>query len=324
MFTYIIRRILYMIPTLFGITLITFLIVNLAPGEPAALDASKMNPNISAEDIEKLRKIYDLDKPVMYRYFKWLKKILTLDFGESFKDGRKVLDKIAERIPNTLILNILAIIVSFAIGVPLGIMAAVWRNTWFDKITTVLVFIGYSLPGFWFALMLILVFGVKLGWLPISGIHTIGAEEWPFWDRFIDLLKHLVMPVIVFSIGSFASLSRYMKMSLLDVINQDYVRTARAKGVPEWKVIYWHALRNALIPIVTLFGFMLPGLIGGSFIIETIFGFPGMGRLGYDAIMNRDYPTIMAISVIVSFLTLLGNFLADVLYALVNPTIRYE
>ncbi len=324
MFNYIVRRLIYMIPTLIGITLVTFMIVNLAPGEPAALDAQKMNPNISAEDIEKLRKLYGLDKPVIQRYFDWMKKILTLDFGYSFKDNRKVLDKIKERLPKTITLNVVSLIVIFAIGVPLGVAAARWRNTLFDKITTILVFMGYSLPGFWIALLLILVFGVKLGILPISGYQSLGADSLPFWDRWIDRLKHLIMPVIVFATGGIASISRYMKMSLLDVINQDYIRTARAKGLPEWKVVYWHALRNALIPIVTMFGFMLPGLIGGSFIIETIFAYPGMGRLGYDAIMTRDYPVIMANSFIVAVLTLIGNLLADLMYGLVDPRIRYD
>jgi len=207
---------------------------------------------------------------------------------------------------------------------PIGIMSAVKQDSFFDKGMTLFVFLGFSVPTFWLALLLMLLFGVGLGWLPISGIHSVNFPFLSFLGKIWDLIKHLILPVFISAFGGLAYLSRYSRASLLEVLRQDYIRTARAKGVPEKDVIYKHGLRNALIPIVTLLGLSLPGLIGGGFIFETIFAWPGMGRLGYQAVMSRDYPVVMGVGVIAAFLTLLGNLIADITYALVDPRIRYR
>jgi peptide/nickel transport system permease protein len=215
-------------------------------------------------------------------------------------------------------------LIIFFIALPIGIISAVRQDSFLDKGMTVFVFLGFSVPAFWLALLLMLLFGVVLGWLPISGMHSVNFPDFPFWAKLWDLIKHLILPVFISAFGGLAYLSRYSRASMLEVLHQDYIRTARAKGVPEKKVIYKHALRNALIPIVTLLGLSLPGLIGGGFIFETIFAWPGMGRLGYQAIMSRDYPVIMGVGVIAALLTLLGNLIADITYAFVDPRIRYR
>jgi len=249
--------------------------------------------------------------------------LAQLDFGRSFSsDNRPVLDKIKERLPVTLSLNIVALLIEFGLAIPIGVMAAVHRNTLLDKGITVFVFLGFAVPTFWLALLLMYLFGVKLNWLPISGLHTLGYESYIWLGRLWDLAKHLVMPILVASFGSLAGVSRYMRSAMLQVIEQDYITTARAKGLSERVVIWRHALRNALLPLITLAGFSLPGLIGGSVIFETIFAIPGMGQLFYQGVMARDYPVVMGILVIGAFLTLLGNLVADVSYALADPRIR--
>ncbi|MDH5174617.1 MAG: ABC transporter permease, partial [Elusimicrobiota bacterium] len=217
-----------------------------------------------------------------------------------------------------------SLLVIFFIALPIGILSAVRQDSFFDKGMTIFVFLGFSVPAFWLALLLMLLFGVVLGWLPISGMHSVNFPYFPFWGKLWDIIKHLILPVFVSAFGGLAYLSRYSRTSMLEVLRQDYIRTARAKGLPEKKVIYRHALRNALIPIVTLLGLSLPALIGGGFIFETIFAWPGMGRLGYQAIMARDYPVIMGVGVIAALLTLLGNLIADITYAFVDPRIRYR
>ena len=245
------------------------------------------------------------------------------DFGRSFApDNRTVADKINERIPVTLSLNIIALILEFGLAVPIGILAATRRDTILDKAMTVFVFIGFAVPTFWLALLLMYLFGVKLGWLPISGLHSLGKRENGHVGWLLDLLKHLILPVSVATFRSLAGLSRYMRSTMLEVIRQDYITTARAKGLSERAVIYRHALRNALLPVITLLGFSVPGLIGGSVIFETIFAIPGMGQLFYEGVMARDYPLVMGILVIGACLTLVGNLLADVGYAMADPRIR--
>ena len=323
MLEYIVRRLLFMIPLLLGITIITFVVVQLSPGGPADM-LTGLSPKIGAEAKARLRSLYGLDKPIHVQYWLWLSRIARFDFGESFKDGRRVIIKILERLPATLLLNILSLLLIFFIALPIGIMSAVRQDSFFDKGMTVFVFFGFSVPAFWLALLLMILFGVFLGWLPISGMHSVNFPYFSIWGKMWDLIKHLILPVLVSAFGGLAYLSRYSRASMLEVLRQDYIRTARAKGVPEKKVIYRHALRNALIPIVTLLGLSLPGLIGGGFIFETIFAWPGMGRLGYQAIMARDYPVIMGVGVIAAFLTLLGNLIADITYAFVDPRIRYR
>jgi len=320
---YIFRRLLLTIPVFFGITVITFLVMHLSPGKPTDI-LTDMNQKITAEAKHRLVALYGLDKPVYVQYGMWFKRLVKLDFGKSFKDDRPVIDKIAERLPVTLLLNFCSIILIFAIAIPIGVFSAVKKDTIFDKITTVTVFLGFSIPTFWLAILLMILFGVQLGWLPITGFRSINFDELTFIGKTFDILKHLILPVFVSAFTGLAGLSRYTKSSMLEVLHQDYVRTARAKGLPEKAVIFKHALRNALIPVVTIVGLTVPDLIGGSFIFETIFAWPGMGRLGYEAIMSRDYPVIMCVGTIVAVLTLIGNLLADIAYAYVDPRIRYK
>ncbi|MSM38107.1 MAG: ABC transporter permease subunit [Geobacter sp.] len=322
MIRYLTKRLLMMIPLLLGITLITFTVIHLAPGEPVEMQVA-MNPKVSAEARQRLREFYGLDKPLPVQYGNWLKRLAHLDFGNSFApDNRPVIDKIKERIPVTVSLNLIALCIEFGLAIPIGILAAIHRNSLLDKGITIFVFIGFAVPTFWLALLLMYFFGVKLGWLPISGLHSLGSEQWGLLARLWDLAKHLILPLAVASFGSLAGLSRFMRSTMLEVIGQDYIVTARAKGLSERAVIFRHALRNALLPVITLLGFSLPGLIGGSVIFETIFAIPGMGQLFYQGVMSRDYPLVMGILVIGAGLTLVGNLLADVCYALADPRIR--
>jgi len=323
MTAYLLKRIAMLVPLLLGITLITFTVIHLAPGEPVEMQTA-MSPKITAETRQRLREFYGLDKPLHVQYGLWLGRIARLDFGRSFApDNRPVIDKIKERIPVTLSLNIIALVIEFGLALPIGILAAVRRNTLLDKGLTVFVFLGFAMPTFWLALLLMYLFGVKLDWLPISGLHSLGSDRLSTGAWLLDMAKHLVLPIAVASFGSLAGLSRYMRSTMLEVIGQDYITTARAKGLPERVVILKHAFRNALLPIITLLGFSLPGLIGGSVIFETIFAIPGMGQLFFMGVMARDYPLVMGILVIGAGLTLIGNLLADLCYALADPRIRH-
>jgi len=305
-----------------GITLITFSVIHLAPGEPVEMQMA-MNPKVGKEARERLKQFYGLDRPLHEQYFDWVGKLVRLDLGRSFSsDNRPVIDKIKERLPVTISLNLIALVLEFGLAIPIGIMAAVHRDTLIDKGITVFVFLGFAVPTFWLALLLMYLFGVKLNWLPVSGLHSLGSENYGTVSYLWDMARHLIMPVMVASFGSLAGLSRYMRSSMLNVINQDYITTARAKGLSERVVIYKHALRNALLPLITLAGFSIPGLIGGSVIFETIFSIPGMGQLFFQGVMSRDYPVVMGILVIGAFLTLLGNLVADLCYAVADPRIR--
>ena len=260
------------------------------------------------------------------QYFLWLKSIATLDFGRSYKDNRLVMDRIRERIPVTLQLNIISIFLVYLFAVPIGIFSSTHQYSFSDKAVTLFLFILYSLPSFWMATMLILYLGGGdyLHWFPITALSSLGAEEMSSFDWLLDRLWHLVLPVFCLTYAGLAYVSRQMRAGMLETIRQDYIRTARAKGVSEKVVVFKHALRNSLIPIVTLLGFLLPAMLGGSVIIESIFTIPGMGQLGFEAILSRDYPVVMAITTIAAFLTLVGLLLSDVLYAVVNPTISLE
>ena len=322
MLGYILKRILFMIPLLLGITIVCFFVMHLAPGLPTDLQ-TQMNPKSTVEMKERLKTLYELDKPVHEQYWSWLKKLSHGDLGISFSsDHRPVAAKIMERLPITIILEFLSLIIIIAIAVPIGVLSAVHQDSIFDKITGVLVFIGFAVPTFWLALLLMIFFGIHLGWLPISGLRSLNYEYLAPWAQFVDLAKHLVLPVFISAFGGLAGLSRYMRANMLEVIRQDYIMTARAKGLSEREVIYKHALRNALLPAITILGLSIPGLIGGSVIFETIFAIPGMGQLFYMSVMARDYPTVMGILLIGAILTLLGNLIADVSYALADPRIR--
>ena len=323
MLSYIIRRSLLIIPMLIGISLITLVIMHLSPGDPASLRYG-LNPEIAGSARAQFNERYGLDKPILVQFLLWLKRIVVLDFGNSFIDDRPVIVKIVERLPATLLLGVISMLVIYLISIPVGISSAVKANTPYDRIMTVVLFAGYATPTFWFALLLIMFFGVHLGWLPISGMRPWYVEYYPFFASLKDLAWRLILPVAATSLVSLAGISRYMRSSMLEVLRQDYIRTARAKGIKESRVIYKHALKNALLPIITIASMIIPSLVGGSFIIETIFGWPGMGRLGFEAIMNYDYPTVMGVGVIAAFLTLLGLVLADIMYAIVDPRIRYD
>lgn len=322
MFNYLAKRLLLMIPLLVGITLVSFVVIHLAPGEPTDLQTD-LNPQATAEMQERLRAQYGLDQPLHVQYGQWLARLVRLDFGESFAlDHRPVLDKVTERLPITILINLLSIILILIVAIPIGVLSATRRNSLFDKGTTIFVFIGFAMPSFWLALLLMDYFGVRLGLFPIAGIRSLGHEYLGFFGRLWDIAHHLVLPVFVSAFGGLAGFSRYMRSNMLEVIRQDYILTARAKGLSEHAVIYRHALRNALLPVITILGLSVPGLIGGSVIFETIFAIPGMGKLFYDGVMMRDYPLIMGVLVIGAVLTLIGNLIADVSYALADPRIR--
>jgi len=320
---YVLRRLLMMIPLLLGISLLSFVIMQLAPGDPATLGIA-MNTKIDPTYLEKLRQSYGLNDPLMVQYWHWLKRICTLDFGTCFGDNRPVLMVIGERLPATFLLSGLSLFLLFVLAVPLGVAAAYYQNSWLDRLVSIFTFVGYSMPSYWLALILMLLFGVELNLLPISGMMSTEADYLPWYQKIGDLLSHLLLPLFVTTFGGLASVSLYARTSMLEVIRQDYIRTARAKGLSETQVIFKHALRNALIPIATLVGLSLPGLIGGSFIIETLFAWPGMGQLGLEAVFTHDYPLLMGIGVITAFLTLTGNLLADLAYAWLDPRIRYD
>jgi len=322
MLVYLSKRLLMMLPLLLGITIISFTVIHLAPGEPTDIQ-TELNPKASTELQERLRAQYDLDKPLLVQYGKWLGRMVRLDFGDSFsQDHRPVAEKIAERLPVTILINVLSIVAILACATPIGILSATRRNSLFDRGTTVFVFLGFATPSFWLALLMMDYFGVRLGWFPIAGLKSLGHEYLGFWAQIGDYASHLVLPVFISAFGGLAGFSRYMRSNMLEVIRQDYILTARAKGLSEHAVIYRHALRNALLPVITILGLSVPGLIGGSVIFETIFAIPGMGKLFYDGVMMRDYPLIMGVLVIGAVLTLVGNLLADVGYALADPRIR--
>lgn len=322
MIAYLLKRILLMIPVLLGITIISFSVMKMAPGDPISL-MTDLNPNMNEEAIKRIRAHYGLDEPWHMQYLKWLKNMVALDFGRSFaSDNRPVLDKIAERIPITLLINVLSMFFILAAAIPLGVISAVKQDSWFDRGTSLFVFIGFAVPTFWLALLLMILFGVKLEWLPISGFRSLNYASLTPFQQVVDVSKHLILPIFVSAFGGLAGMSRYMRSNMLEVIRQDYITTARAKGLTEGAVIFRHALRNALLPVITILGLSVPGLIGGSVIFETIFAIPGMGQLFYQSVMMRDYPTIMGILVIGAVLTLLGNLLADLLYSWADPRIR--
>ncbi|MFT7227608.1 MAG: peptide/nickel transport system permease protein [Methylophilaceae bacterium] len=334
MLKYIIKRILWMLPMLIGISLISFFIMHLAPGDITNNEAS-FNPKASEQSRQKLRELYNLDKPIIVQYGLWLKRIVQLDFGNSFashqkpvflgitdEDGNYTEGMIEAALPITLMINLLGLAITLILAIPLGILAARKYQLWQDKSITLLNFIGFSIPGFWLSLLLMYWLGVVNNWLPISGLHSLNYDNLDTWGKLTDSISHLVMPVIIPSITGLAGITLFVKNGMLDVLNQDYITTARAKGLSEYKVVYTHALRNALLPLITIIGLSIPGLIGGSVISETIFAIPGMGKLFYDAVLMRDFPVVMGVLTIGSALTLLGNLLADVAYAWADPRVR--
>lgn len=334
MLKYLLKRLFWMIPMLIGISLISFFIMHLAPGDITSTEAG-FNPKASEESRQKLRELYHLDKPVIVQYGLWLERMSQLDFGNSFASHQRPVfwqttdennntkkGMIQEALPITLLINVLSMALIILIALPLGIISALTQNRLPDRSITLFVFIGFAIPGFWLALMLMYWTGVAHQWLPISGLHSLGAEKLSGWAYALDTLKHLALPVFISGITGLAGISLFVRNGMLEVLHQDYITTAKSKGLPQNTIIFRHALRNALLPLITIFGLSIPGLIGGSVIAESIFAIPGMGKLFFDAVLMRDFPVIMGILTIGSALTLLGNLLADVAYAWADPRVR--
>ncbi len=310
---YILKRILGAIPMLIIVSILSFGIIKLAPGDPVMAYAT---PQMHKEDLDNLRKELGLDKPVYVQYGAWLSKTLKGDFGYSNVDFRPVKDKVIERMGATLILMGISMIISLILGIIFGVLSGYYENRWIDKVISVVSYIGISIPSFWFAMMLIVIFSVKLNLLPSIGMHSIGE------DSLGDVIVHTIMPAMVLSFQSFAVIARYVRSNVIDEKDEEYVRTARGKGLSEKVIFGKHILKNSLIPIVTILGMSLPNLISGAFITETIFGWPGMGRLGIQAIFGFDYPVIMAITLLSSLFLIIGNLISDILYGVVDPRIK--
>ncbi len=321
MLRYIFRRVLSAVPLLFGLLTITFFIVRLAPGDPVSL---YIQSDVDPQYAENLRSALGLADPLPVQYVKWLKGTLSGELGMSFSKHTEVTKILAETIPNTLLLTIFALFFNFAVGIVIGIITALKRGRAIDHAVNVTSLFVYSMPEFWLGLMLILGVSLHLDLLPAHGMHSPMARYLSLPEYVWDVLQHLILPVFVLGIASAAATGRYMRGSLLEVINQDYIRTARAKGLSEFLVVGKHAMRNALIPIITLLGLSLPFLLGGAVIVETVFSWPGMGKLTIDAIFSRDYPLIIACTMVSGVMVIMGNLLADILYAVVDPRIRYD
>ncbi|MFB4161481.1 ABC transporter permease [Geomicrobium sp. JSM 1781026] len=315
MTTYIIRRLIMTIPLLIGISIITFAMMQFAPGNPAILD---VDPDIPPEAREAQIEALGLNDPLPVQYARWMGGVVTGDLGNSYISKRPVVDMITERLPNTLILMFASSVLAIVIAIPIGIISAVRQYTKTDYTITLFSFAGVAVPNFWIGLMLIMFLSVQLGWFPVGGVQTLNAD-FNIWDR----LHHLFLPAIVLATADTAGLTRYTRTSMLEVKNQDYIRTARAKGFKEGKVIFKHALRNALLPLITIFGLMLPTFIGGSVVVENVFSWPGIGELFLTSVNQRDYPVIMAMTMFTAFLVVIGNLIADILYAIVDPRIEY-
>lgn len=337
---YILRRLLQMLPTIFGITTISFLLVISAPGDPVTMVT--FAPNNTPESIAALKRQLGLDQPALVQYAYWLvgndytmvdvdgdgvgdvsgirKGILRGDLGQSIQYKRPVLDLIVERIPATLQLTVASLLVGYAVGVPLGLFSAINHRGIVDQFTRVLSVLGIALPSFWLALIMIIVFSVTLGWLPMTGMRDVTRTD----NTFLDTIPYMIMPVAVLAVGTVAGISRFVRASVLEVMQQDYVRTARSKGISNNRVWWWHVARNALIPVATLLGPALGSLLGGAVIIEQVFSWPGLGRLSVNAAFQRDYPLVMGFVVVGGVLYVMGVLLSDLLYAWLDPRIQFR
>jgi peptide/nickel transport system permease protein len=314
---FVARRLLQAVPTFFGITLLSFIVLRLAPGDPVSLMVAGVQ-DLTPQDLANMRAAYGLDQPLPVQYLSWLGHLLQGDFGRSFQYKRPVIEMIQAALPNTLELAGLALLVTLVVGVPLGILAARYRGSWLDRIIRVVGVAGHAVPEFWFGLMFILILSVQFRLFPVGGMLAVGKDNLDLPDR----LVHLVGPLLTLSLAGVANYSRYMRTETLEVLGQDFVRTARAKGLHENIVLFIHTLRNALLPLVTALGTQIAFLLSGSIIVEQVFAWPGMGRLTYDAARSKDYPIIMAVVVISSTILLLSYLLRDVAYGAVDPRVR--
>jgi peptide/nickel transport system permease protein len=312
----VLRRVIQAIPTFLGITLLSFMVLRLAPGDPVLLMFGAQN--LRADEMAQLRAAYGLDQPLPLQYINWLGHVLTGDLGRSFLYKRPVIEMIQASLPNTLLLGGLALAATVLVGVPLGVIAARYRGSWPDQAIRVLGVAGHAIPPFWFALLFILILSVQFRLFPVGGMLTVGKDATDIPDR----LAHLVGPVLTLSLAGIANYSRYMRTETLEVLSQDYVRTARAKGLRENAVLFTHALRNALLPLVTALGTQVAFLVSGAVVIEQVFAWPGMGRMTYEAARSKDYPIVMAVVVISSVMLLVSYIIRDVAYGFVDPRVR--
>jgi peptide/nickel transport system permease protein len=313
---FVLRRLVQAVPTFFGITLLAFAILRLAPGDPILLLFGSQN--LRTEDIAALRAQYGLDQPLPIQYLSWLGHMLSGDFGRSFLYKRPVLEMIQASLPNTLLLGSLALILTVVVGVPLGVIAARYRGSWIDQVIRIVGVVGHAVPLFWFGLLFILILSVQFRLFPVGGMLTVGKDPFDVTDR----LAHLVGPVLTLSLAGIANYSRYMRTETLEVLSQDYIRTARAKGLYENLVLFVHALRNALLPLVTALGTQIAFLLSGAIVTEQVFAWPGMGRMTFEAVRSKDYPIVMAVVVISSMMLLASYIVRDVAYGVVDPRVR--
>jgi peptide/nickel transport system permease protein len=316
-FQFVLKRLLQAIPLLIGVSIIGFAMMHLAPGGPLAVYT--LNPTITAQDIARIKQVFGLDQPMYIQYVKWAYGMFTGHWGYTFFGGRPVLNVILERVPATFILMGSGMSLAVIIGMLIGILGAVRRYSVFDYLATTGAMVALSFPTFWFGLMTIFLFSLKLGWLPSGGMLTLGGDE-----GILDLLTHLILPAVVLALVLVAQWSRYTRSSFLEVINQDYIRTARSKGLSGRRILLRHAFPNALAPLVTLAGLQLPWLFSGALVTETIFGWPGMGRLFVDALTMKEYPVLMGMIMITAITVIIGNLLADVINAMIDPRLRLE
>ncbi len=314
---FILRRLVYAIPTLIGISIITFVIVRMSPGDPIRLFTFGQR-DITGEDIARLRHAYGLDKPIPLQYVDWLIAMVQLNFGQSFIYHQDAFQLLLTRVPATLQLAVVALGIQLLIGVPLGVIAALKRGTWADGVIRVFGVVGHAVPAFWLGLVLIIVFAVQLRWLPSQGLLTVGKDVWDLPDR----LRHILLPAFVLSLTGIANYSRILRTETLDVLSQDFVRTAHAKGLHERTVVFVHALRNALIPVVTALGGILAALVGGALVVEQVFSWPGVGQFTFQAAIAKDYPIVQAATMFVSVLLVVSYLLRDIAYAIVDPRIK--
>lgn len=317
-FKYITKRILQVIPLLIIVSIISFFIIRLSPVDPLA--ELRLNPSISQETLDKEVKRLNLDKPIYVQYISWAKSFIKWDLGYT-STGEKVSVKLKERIPNTLLLTVVVIFMTWVAGIPLGILAAVKKETAFDRFLTVISSIGMAIPSFFFAILM-LIFAVKTGWFPVGGLTSYNFNELGFWGKFTDIARHLILPSIVLFTISLSGLQRQMRANMLEVLDSDYVKFARAKGLSEWRVLFKHALRNAINPMITLLGFEFAGLLSGAALTEYVFQYPGLGRLILEAVMKSDINLVMASLMMGTIMLILGNLIADILLMITDPRLR--
>lgn len=319
---YLLRRILQMIPLLFFISIISFSIAEFSPGDPVMMYITREKRRLTADELDKIRHELGLDRPVHIRYLNWVKNMVDGNWGYSLRSSDTVKDEIMERLPNTVLLGGISVLLTLVISIPIGVFSALKRHTIMDYIVTVGAFIGISMPSFWLGLLLIELFGNQLRILPSVGMTSIGRLTG--FAYVLDVAKHVILPAITLSFTSIAYWSRYQRATLIETLNLDYITTARGKGLSEKLVVFRHAFRNSLIPVVTLAGLSLPDIVNGAYITESVFGWPGMGRLGITAIQNRDYPVVMGVTMLSALLVVVGNLIADIGYVIVDPRISHK